>query len=286
MGHRYERQETAAVGAGYSEHPQAAVAVGEVVGDVLARVDPHPDLAVLFVSGRFVAVLDDVVAAIQALLAPQVLIGADVPVVFDGSDERAGTSGLLLWATHFPVGHGAEQPTVLTFDPSDHEAGWQSPNGTPQTATGVYLVLGQPTAPVSGLAGTVVGLGGSAGTGLVLNGARPQAGAVAVRLPAGAASAFHFTLPRWEDLPTESDPVPDPPPDDYGAVFDPGPGAGILLFAGQQVRGLLGARFDFEMAMERFVGATGGAMAQTVWLPTGSKRPETARRTICGLVFH
>ena len=37
-----------------SEHPDPGVAIGEVVGQVLDRVGPGPDLAVLFMTGHHV----------------------------------------------------------------------------------------------------------------------------------------------------------------------------------------------------------------------------------------
>jgi len=50
-------------GAALSEHPDAAAAVGEVVGAVVERVGPGPDVALLFVSGHPVADFDDIASA-------------------------------------------------------------------------------------------------------------------------------------------------------------------------------------------------------------------------------
>lgn len=283
------------VAAGYSEHPRAATAVGEVIGEVLGRIDPHPDLAVLLVSGRHTAELESIVNAVRILVAPQVLIGSDVPMVFDGTEERAGADGLLLWAAH--IGESAPKP--FRFDPGDPAAGWHGPDGAPPAAGAVTLVLGQPDAPVRDIPGPVIGIGGSTGDGLVLLGSRVSGGAVAVQLDSAVISPFDFVLPLWEDLPDDSvtdpepggDPGPWPLADGYepnlehhGQVFDPGPGAGILLFAGRQNRAPMGARFDFEMVINRFSGAVGGALAPVVWSPAPPDRQDTAARAICGLV--
>ena len=55
----------AAFGAAISEHPTAALAVGEVVGSVLEQVGEAPDVAIVFVSGHEPASLTDIADAIR-----------------------------------------------------------------------------------------------------------------------------------------------------------------------------------------------------------------------------
>lgn len=84
--------------AALSRHADAAVATGEVVGQVLDATGPAPDLAVLFASEAHLAALPDVVEACQALLAPHVLIGASASGVLAGAEEAEDGPALGLWA--------------------------------------------------------------------------------------------------------------------------------------------------------------------------------------------
>jgi small ligand-binding sensory domain FIST len=81
-----------------SRHADAAVATGEVVGQVLEAVGSAPDLAVLFATGSHRDVLEDVVQACQALLAPGTLIGTTASGVLAGAEEAEEGPGLALWA--------------------------------------------------------------------------------------------------------------------------------------------------------------------------------------------
>lgn len=273
---------------GYSEHPAAAAAVGEVVGDVLSRIDPHPDLAVLFSSGRFVAEIDQVVGAINVLLAPQVLIGSDVPRVFGGSDDRPATDGLLLWTAHLD---DSDPITPVRFDNQEPALGWHTPNGEAMTDDGVTLALTEPGVSTDGIPGTVVGVGGSSGHGLVINKSRFSGGGVGVQLPAAHAAPIDFTLPLWEDVVRDEwdedagEFIEDHVIERHGEMFDPGDGAGLLLFAARSAVAPIGARFDFEIAFDRFHGAIAGAVAPVVWSPGPPGPPDQKHRAICGLVL-
>ena len=72
---------------GLSEHPVAAHAVGEAVGQVLDVLDTSPDLAVLFVTAPHVGAMEDIAAAVRDLLRPQVLLGVTASSVVGGARE-------------------------------------------------------------------------------------------------------------------------------------------------------------------------------------------------------
>lgn len=84
--------------AALSRHADPAMAVGEVVGQVLDRTGPAPDLAVLFACGSHVAAMSDLVSAVSALLAPGVLVGASAVGVLAGSEEVEDGPAISLWA--------------------------------------------------------------------------------------------------------------------------------------------------------------------------------------------
>jgi small ligand-binding sensory domain FIST len=86
--------------AGLSEHPSPAVAVGEVLGQVLDQLGPDnpPDLALLFVTPPHAGALEDSARAIHALLRPHALLGCAAVSVVGGSHEVEQTPGVSLWA--------------------------------------------------------------------------------------------------------------------------------------------------------------------------------------------
>lgn len=83
---------------GLSEHPDAAIAVGEVTGRILEVLGPAPDLALLFVTGAHVDRLRDVVDAVHTLLAPGTLLGAAAVSVVGTEREVEEVPGIALWA--------------------------------------------------------------------------------------------------------------------------------------------------------------------------------------------
>lgn len=88
-----------------SEHPLATHAVGEVVGEILDRLGPAPDLAILFAGAAHTGAMDDIVRAVNELLEPGLLVGCTASTVVGRSREVEGGSGLSLWAAS---GIGAE----------------------------------------------------------------------------------------------------------------------------------------------------------------------------------
>ena len=81
-----------------SEHPVAAHAVGEVVGEVLDRIGPGADLVVLFAGAAHTGALDDIVRAVNDLLEPGLLVGCTASTVVGRSREVEDAGGLSLWA--------------------------------------------------------------------------------------------------------------------------------------------------------------------------------------------
>ncbi|HYD10517.1 MAG TPA: FIST N-terminal domain-containing protein [Acidimicrobiales bacterium] len=81
-----------------SEHPIPSHAVGEVVGEVLDKLGPAPDLAVLFAGAAHTGAMDDIVRAVNELLEPTVLVGCTASTVVGRSREVEDAGGLSLWA--------------------------------------------------------------------------------------------------------------------------------------------------------------------------------------------
>ena len=91
--------------AALSEHPLTTHAVGEVVGTVLERLGPDPDLAVVFVTGPHAGALEDVVAAVRVLLGAGVTLAAAAGSVLGGRRQVERRAAVGLWAARFvPAG--------------------------------------------------------------------------------------------------------------------------------------------------------------------------------------
>jgi small ligand-binding sensory domain FIST len=86
--------------AGLSQHPSPAVAVGEVLGQVLDRLGPDnpPDLALLFVTPPHAGALEDAARAIRDMLHPRALLGCAAVSVVGGGREVEQSPGVSLWA--------------------------------------------------------------------------------------------------------------------------------------------------------------------------------------------
>jgi len=84
--------------AALSEHPVAATAVGEVVGEILESLGTEPDLACLFVTAPHTGALEDIARAVDTLLHPRVLVGATANAVVGGSRGVEDEPGLSLFA--------------------------------------------------------------------------------------------------------------------------------------------------------------------------------------------
>ncbi|HEX4245013.1 MAG TPA: FIST N-terminal domain-containing protein, partial [Acidimicrobiales bacterium] len=81
-----------------SEHPIATQATGEVTGAVLEAIGDRPDLVVVYVTPPHRGALDDIVAAIDAVLHPLALIGCAAESVLGRGREVEETAAISLWA--------------------------------------------------------------------------------------------------------------------------------------------------------------------------------------------
>jgi len=127
--------------AALSEHPNAAVATGDVVGRVLERLGgsdlPPPDLALIFVTPVHLPELEEIVRTVQAALAPRALLGCAAVSVVGGDREVERGPGVSLWAGrvgpvvpfHLTVG---ASPDGMTF------TGW--PDDIPHDASALLLI--------------------------------------------------------------------------------------------------------------------------------------------------
>src|ERR1700691_3158145 len=84
--------------AALSEHPVPAHAVGEVAGEILDRFGQRPDLTMVFVTPPFAGALEDVVAAIDDILHPLVLLGCAAESIVGPHREVERTAAVSLFA--------------------------------------------------------------------------------------------------------------------------------------------------------------------------------------------
>ena len=126
--------------AALSEHPNGAVATGDVVGRVLEGLgdpDEPPDLAMVFVTPVHAPDLGDIAATIEATLEPGALLGCAAVSVVGGEREVERGPAVSLWAGrtgavtpfHLTV---ASSPDGLTF------TGW--PERIPDDASALLLI--------------------------------------------------------------------------------------------------------------------------------------------------
>lgn len=98
--------------AALSEHPDAATAAGEAIGEVAERLgaDVRADLAVLFVTAAHRGDFAQITGAVRELLAPTTLVGACAESVVGGAREVEEAPGIALWAA---AGIGPVEPVRL-----------------------------------------------------------------------------------------------------------------------------------------------------------------------------
>ena len=87
--------------AALSEHPVPATAGAEVAGEVLERLGPAPDLAVLFVTPPHAGALEDAAAALDDILRPGTLLGCAAVSVVGTGREVEREAAVSLWAGRF-----------------------------------------------------------------------------------------------------------------------------------------------------------------------------------------
>ncbi len=185
--------------AALSTHPDAAHAVGEVVGQIAESLDGRPDLVVAFLTGHHVTDAEQIAATIQTLLDPAAFVGATAVAVLAGPIGVEDAPGLAVWAAQLP---GAITPVHLAA--VEETDGWRI-EGLPASASAqarTLILLPDPfTFPtgefLKGLAEThpqLASVGGlasaarsSGGNRLIIGGRVVRHGAVGVLLDAAIA---------------------------------------------------------------------------------------------------
>lgn len=185
-----------AFAAAISEHPQAALAVGDVVGTVVEQMGSAPDVACVFVAGHSPEVCQEIATAIHELLQPTVLIGATAEAVVGGSLEAEDGPAISLWAGRVgpvePVrleALRAPEGTAVTGMPDDAARGGRTlillsdPYGFPAEALTTAVNEQYPLLRLVG--GVASAPGGPGANRLILHDHTYSSGAVGVLLPEG-----------------------------------------------------------------------------------------------------
>ena len=137
--------------AALSQHPDPAVATGDVVGRVLEGLgepDRGPDLAMVFVTPTHAPELGEIAKTVMATLRPGALLGCAAVSVVGGEREVERGPGLSLWAgrtgpvTPFHLTVSAS-PDGMTF------TGW--PDVIPDDASALLLIPDPFTFPTDDL---------------------------------------------------------------------------------------------------------------------------------------
>jgi small ligand-binding sensory domain FIST len=137
--------------AALSEHPDAAVATGEVVGQVLESLGAGagpPDLALVFVTPPHVEALGEMASTIAATLEPRALVGCTAVSVVGGEREVERSPAVSLWAGHT----GPVSPFHLQVVPSPDGptfVGW--PEAIPDGARALLLLADPFSFPIDAL---------------------------------------------------------------------------------------------------------------------------------------
>ncbi|HUQ62372.1 MAG TPA: FIST N-terminal domain-containing protein [Acidimicrobiales bacterium] len=143
--------------AALSEHPVTADAVGEVVGEVLERLNPTasggslpppPDLALLFVTPAHMNNVGAAAAAVRAALEPRTLLGCAAVSIVGGGREVERGPGVSLWAGYT----GALTPfhlTVAATPDGQTFTGW--PDDIPEDPSALLLLADPFTFPADQL---------------------------------------------------------------------------------------------------------------------------------------
>ncbi len=183
----------ASFAAAISQHPDAAAAVGDVVGTVLESVGHGPDTAILFVSTQHVAQLADIVESVRVLLAPSVLIGATADALIGGSLEAEDGPAISLWAGRLGAVEGVRLESVSSPDgttvvgmPDDAAHGPRTLvllSHAQSFPADALLQASNRQYPLLRIVGGVASAQGS--DRLILNGEVLHGGAVGVLLPGG-----------------------------------------------------------------------------------------------------
>jgi small ligand-binding sensory domain FIST len=165
-------------------------AAGEVIGSVLEQLGGvPPDLAVLFVAGKHVEHLSDLMSAVHATLDPGVALAVSAAGVLGGAREAEHGPGLSLWAgvtgPVLPVRMEAFDRTTVLGVPEDLTEGetlmvLADPFTFPVDA--LFDLIPSGVAVVGGLASAA---GEAGGNRLWIDGVEHRNGAIGVRFPPG-----------------------------------------------------------------------------------------------------
>jgi small ligand-binding sensory domain FIST len=137
--------------AALSQHPDPAVATGDVVGRVLEGLgtpEVPPDLAMVFVTPTHASALGEIVKTVMATLRPQAMLGCAAVSVVGGEREVERGPGISLWAGRT----GPVTPFHLTVAPSPDGmtfTGW--PETIPDDASALLLIPDPFTFPTDDL---------------------------------------------------------------------------------------------------------------------------------------
>src|ERR1700721_4167281 len=186
-----------AFGSAISEHPLTAIATGEGCGQVYEAVGENPALALVFVTPAHGGALEDVVRTAEAVLNPDVVLGAVAQSVVGPGREVERGPGISLWAGS--VGHVAG---IALGGPGETDEngpfGWPSempfepralllladPFSFPAEEFLTWVAEEHPGMPVIGALASAAHAAG--GNSLALGGKIQRSGAVGVLLGPGA----------------------------------------------------------------------------------------------------
>jgi small ligand-binding sensory domain FIST len=183
-----------------SEHPVTSQAVGEAAGQVLEKVGPAPDLAVVFVTPPHAGALEDAARAVESILRPRVVLGCAAESVLGVRREVEGGAAVSLWAGSTggtlavelealqpapgeAPGPPAGWPGELPFEPSGLVL-LADPFSFPTESFLTWLASRHPGLPAVG--GQASGAMGPGGSRLFANGRAKSSGAVGALLGPGA----------------------------------------------------------------------------------------------------
>tara|TARA_Y100001970_G_scaffold179520_2_gene218530 strand:- start:17321 stop:18457 length:1137 start_codon:yes stop_codon:yes gene_type:complete len=96
-----------------STHNDSGIAVAEALGEILDKLGSSPDLALLFVSGAFVAQVEDLALAVNEILRPETLLGSTAISVVSGETEIEEQTAISMFAGNFD---GQATPVRLDDD--------------------------------------------------------------------------------------------------------------------------------------------------------------------------
>ena len=111
-----------------SEHPDPADAAAEVTAQILERLGPEPELAVLFVTPPHRDAAGEIADVVRAVLRPSTLLGAAAVAVLGPGREVEQTPGVTLFAARL-----GSPPIPVRLGAESTPDGWQISGGPPRS---------------------------------------------------------------------------------------------------------------------------------------------------------